>query len=137
MLYLFWFVHLVFGALTDSRMWGKKEDDPHWLAEYTDVFWLGYYTLCPFWIAYIGWELISIESILIGFGMSVFWDLAYSKIEFGKWIVPLPLWLLIPNPFSKGKIWYERRIVIGFDTVERVRDFNLFRILIILLTIIF
>ena len=137
MIYLFWFIHLLAGALVDSRMWGDKEKDPHWLAEYTDLFWLGYFTLCPFWIIYVGSDIFTVESAIIGFGMSVVWDLTYSKIEHGKWIVPLPLWLIIPNPFSKADTWYGRRIEIGFKTVGAMRDFNLFRILIVLLTLIF
>jgi len=121
-------------------MWGKKEDDPEWVAEYTDAFWLGYFTLSPFliaWLVSMGVPILSWESLAIGFGMSVFWDLTFTKIEQGKWVAPIPLWLIIPNPFSKADTWYGRRIVIGFNTVNGMIDFNLFRILILLLTLIF
>jgi hypothetical protein len=137
---LFWFVHLVLGGLTDARMWGRKEDDSEFLAEYTDAFWLGYYTLCPFliaWFVSMGVPIISLESVLIGFGMSFVWDCVYTKVEYVNWVYPLPLWLIIPNPFSKADTWYGRRIVIGFDTKETMFDFHAFRFLILMLTIIF
>ena len=140
MIYLFWFVHLACGALTDARMWGKKDEDAEWVAEYTDVFWLGYFTLSPLLSAgfvMMGAPILSIESVIIGFGMSAVWDLIYCKAEFGRWIHPLPLWLIIPNPFSKGVNWYQRRIVIGFNTVRTMGMFHLFRFAILLSTLFF
>lgn len=126
MLYLFWLIHIVCGALTDSRMWNDKNKDPEWVKEYTDIFWLAYFGLCPFWIAYVGSDILTIKSVLIAFGMSVVWDLIFSKIEYGKWVVALPYWLILPNPFEK-KNWYEKRIVIGF-TETQMYIFNTVRI---------
>lgn len=121
-------------------MWGKKEEDAEWIAEYTDVFWLGYFTLCPLLIAgfvSMGVPIFSIKSVVVGFGMSVVWDLIYCRVEFKRWIHPLPLWLIIPNPFSSGANWYQRRIVIGFNNVWTMGAFHLFRVAILLITLYF
>ncbi len=138
-LYIVWFIVLSLGSLIDARMWGKKEDDPLWIKKYTDIFWLGGYTvICPLLFMYIGYNRnIIAESlsqfifynILVGFSMSVFWDLFYSKIEHKNWIVPLPLWLIIPNPFS------QKDIIVGFNTNKSVTYFHLLRLFILIVSI--
>lgn len=132
MMYLFWFFHIACGALTDVRMWNDKNKDPEWIKEYTDLFWLGYFGLCPFWIALVGSDILTIKSVLVACGMSVVWDLIYSKIEHGDWIVALPYWLILPNPFEKTN-WYEKRIVIGF-TKSQMYIFNAVRLAVLLIT---
>lgn len=129
MTYLFWLIHLTCGALTDSRMWGEKEKDSKFVKDYTDFFWLGWYSILPFiaiWFNQNGADILSVKSALIGFSLSIVWDLLYSKLEYGKWIVPLPLWLIIPT--KNG------RLVIGFNTVGKMIIFDWFRVVILMIT---
>lgn len=131
MIHLFWLIHLSFGALTDSRMWGEKKDDPNWLKRYTDIFWLGWYCLSPFvvaWLALRGVPILSIQSAIAGFGLSVAWDMIYSKVEHGQWIYPLSVWLDIPTPWG--------RKVIGFKTMTSMLYFDLFRMYLIYVSLI-
>lgn len=127
---LVWFIHLSDGALIDARTWGVKEKDPEWLAKYYDIIWLVYYVvgifLLWFWFfnSYFNSDIPFLSFVgmnaLAGFGVSVFWDLIYSKIEHGVWIYPLKLWFIIPTP--RG------RIPIGFDTEKKMLIFDIIRL---------
>lgn len=128
MIYAFWFVHILFGSFVDARLWHDKDKDPVWLKDWFDIFWLGWFAFVPFVAAYVGLDMLTFKSVLIAFGMSIIWDLVYSKIEHGEWIVALPLWFILPNPFGE-------RIVIGFDTVKKMVIFNIVRIAVLILTL--
>ena len=135
LLYLFWLVHIVCGALIDARMWGVKENDNLFIQKYTDVYWLGYFALVAFLPAYlysIGVVILSWKSLLIGCGMSVVWDLIFVKNESGVWIKPIPIWLTIPIPFYSAGSWYKERIVIGFKTLPGMIAFHSIRVIVLI-----
>lgn len=136
LLYIFWAYHTPIGSMIDMRLWHDKSKDAVWLQEYFD-FWLVYWACSPFLTQFLiqqGMDLFQWKSVLIAFGSSVLWDLGFSKHEYGKWIVALPLWLIIPNPFSKKQTWYERRIVIGF-TEKQMYYFNALRVSVLIGTL--
>ena len=127
MIYGFWFIHILFGSFVDARLWNDKNKDPEWLKSWFDLFWLCWFAIVPFVAIFVGADLFSIKSALIAFGMSIVWDLTYSKIEHGKWIVALPYWFIIPPIFGE-------RILIGF-TERQMYYFNAFRITVLILTL--
>ena len=137
-LYLFWFFNITCGALIDSRMWGNKEEDYYYVKWLTDVYWLGWFAVTPFLIAYlcsIGVEILSWKSFLIACGMSAWWDLLFVKNETkSTWVRAIPIWLTIPNPFKRSENVYDNRWVIGF-TATQMWYFNGIRILLLITTL--
>lgn len=120
--YIFFAIHIPVGMFIDMRLWGEKEKDSTFVKEYFDL-WLVYWAVIPFLTAFfisLGMDLFQWKTALIMFGMSAVWDLGYSKHEHGEYFAPLPYWFILPNPFSKGETWRDRRILIG-PTTRRAR----------------
>jgi len=137
LLYLFWLLHIVCGALVDGKIWNKKEDDPKWTNQWIDLYWLGWVEWTPFLVAYIsgiGVEVLSWKSLAIASGMSVVWDLLYCQHESGVWVRDLFYWLKIPNPFSKETDPFKRTIVIGFDRKHMI-IFNWMRVVLLIISL--
>ena len=121
-------------------MWGVKSEDYDWVQQYTDLYWLGWVAVTPFAVAYLqthGVDLLTWHSFFIACGMSVWWDLLFVKNESKVWIRPIPIWLTIPNPFSKKENPLERRWIIGFDTMTKMIAFHSIRVFILIGTFIF
>jgi len=147
-LHIYWLFFVVLGMLVDARLWNKKEDDPAWLRNNFSWFWLILFP-ATFWFSQdAGWFLkdyyvaqygswayvvFKLHSLMIGFGTSVIWDLGYSKIEKGKWIAPLALWLTIPY-FWKKEQKDTDRLIIGF-TESQMWYLNGFRIIVLILSL--
>lgn len=136
MIHLFWFLHVMCGWMVDARMWGEKEKDAAFLKQYIDVYWLGWYAVLPFaavWFNNNGADLFSLQSLFVAIGMSVIWDLGFTKNEYGDWVKDLPVWLSIPNPFSKKADPLLRRWVISF-TKKQMYWLNGLRVLLLAIT---
>lgn len=140
MTHLFWFLHMSCGWMIDARMWGDKNKDAAFIKQYIDVYWLFWYnygSLITWTVSFIYWlsSLIPIYSVqqivtalpvfvmynvLVQFGMSVMWDVGFTKHEKGVWVEAIPIWLAIPNPFSKHPDPLQRRWVIGFTKIQMI-----------------
>jgi hypothetical protein len=142
---------MVCGLLIDARMYGDKKKDHPLQETFCDVYWLGWYAFMPYITTFlysIGVPILSWQSVLTQFGMSVVWDLGFVWLESQRtiWVAPLPKWLTIPNilgktwtsdlPFLKEFLeWifvkhYEpstKRFIIGF-TKKQLMYFHLFRV---------
>jgi hypothetical protein len=135
---IFWTVHLTCGALIDCKMWGDRSKDYGWQKQYIDVYWLYWFVLSVIIANQIPVDLFTVKSFLIGFGVSVIWDLIFVYIESqGKeWVAPIPKWVTIPNPFSKAENPLDRRWIIGF-TKKQLIAFHFLRLAILPIGIIY
>jgi xanthine/uracil permease len=120
-------------------MWGDRSKDFGWQSQWVDVYWLGWFVLFSVIIAnQIPVDLFTVKSFLIGFGVSVIWDLIFVYVESQgqEWVAPLPKWVTIPNPFSKAENPLDRRWIIGF-TKKQLTYFHYLRLAILLIGIIY
>ena len=134
LIYPVWFIAVCFGGVIDALMWGKKENDPKWLQDWTDFFWLtSYNVIVPALFIGLGFafahsfyplELFIIKNIFIAFGMSIFWDLIFTRIERGVWIDDIPKWTY----------WKALNFNISFTKAEMI-TFNIIRVLFLLISI--
>lgn len=147
-MYLIIFISIVFGAMIDARMWNDKRLDRPWLVRYTDFIWLANWNYVMPWLwmtlgVLIGSGIFSllfvIKFFVITFGMSVFWDMTFVKLEDDVWVRPIRVWSALPW-FGPDKVYNRifsvegRMLIIGFNTVEDMRAFNYVRIIVLALS---
>lgn len=142
LLHIAWFLFCLFGSFVDARIWNRKEDDPLWLRKNFDYFWLFGFPTIMLINQSVGYYMhdyftsplsMLAYSLFIASGMSVVWDLSYSKIEKGEWIADLRLWLTIPKFWKKSTNEWDDRWIIGF-TKTQMYYFNALRILILIIS---
>lgn len=154
LVYCKWFLFCLLGSFIDARLWGAQSEDPLWLRKNFDWFWLillpGIFWITDdigwvvrnFWIdhyngnVWIAWEMCKAHSLIVGLGMSVVWDLSYSKIEHKKWIVALPIWLTIPAFWRKTTNETDSRLVIGW-TRRQMYVLDAVRVCILIASLVF
>ena len=148
----------ILGPMIDARMWGNKEEDPQWLKDNTDYIWLGGWNILQplMWFTlgfFAGIDYITnfihhllyyyTMILLMMFGNSVFWDAIFFKIESNVWVRQIRLWTKLCIPFFKissrtfNRIFSieDNSLVIGFNTVEDMKRYNIFRIIFLLVII--
>jgi len=141
MIYLVLFISVIFGALIDARMWGDKAQDKPWLVRYTDFIWLGNWNITMPWL----WMLVSpgtftftfiLKFFIASFGMSVFWDAVFVRMEGSEWVRPIRVWSALPwwgpdRVYNRCLSVEKRMLIIGFNTVSDMMAFNVLRVLVL------
>lgn len=147
LLYIALYFLVVGGALIDARMWGDKKEDKPWLVRYTDIIWLANWGIFTPWMwmfvgAILGLAVITnplfiLKFFVAAFGMSVFWDATFFKMESNVWLRPIRCWAALPW-FGVNRVYNRflsvenKLLVIGFNSNKDMMLFNCIRVVVLI-----
>jgi hypothetical protein len=131
-------------------MWNDKKKDRAWLIRYTDLIWLGNWNYIMPWLwmilgASIGAGLFTLAFLfkffVITFGMSVFWDMVFVKMEDDVWVRPIRVWSALPwwgpdRTYSRIFSVENKMLIIGFNSVSDMMLFNYIRIVVLAFSVL-